>query len=202
MRTVGFLSICLLVLHQPTAIIVAQQKSEQGTQNDVGAYMDADSYQIYAALLQEHKCPFYVIRAEIVGTPALTARNLGIKGDRNFRRTWGVVMEDFAKQNRTSKLLVHNIPVDTQYELLPSSEIFRSERGQTGWDDFYRRYPSSDGYYWFSAVGFNSERTRAIVKFNHLCGSLCGSGEPHFFQKKNGKWKEVGVNATIPVWVS
>lgn len=111
-------------------------------------------------------------------------------------------MDDYAKQNRTAKLLQRNLPLRTSYELIPESNIFPAQHGQKGWDDYYRRYPASGGYYWFPAVGFNPARTQAIVDMGHGCGMLCGNGGPHFFQKRDGKWCEVSVKATVSVWAS
>lgn len=40
-----------------------------------------------------------------------------------------------------------------------------------------------------SAVGFNNERTRALVYVGHHCGALCGGGTYHLMVKMNGKWE-------------
>jgi len=37
---------------------------------------------------------------------------------------------------------------------------------------FYELYPSSGSYYWFSAVGFEPQKTQAIVEMDHSCGML------------------------------
>ena len=71
-----------------------------------------------------------------------------------------------------------------------------------GWDTFYHRYPSSGGFFSFSAVGFDSQRTHAVVKMHFGCGSLCGYSKPHFFVKKEGQWREVCLNANVTTWVS
>jgi hypothetical protein len=199
---ISLLSVWPLLLHEWPGGVQTQQASKQSQAEPSQVYKDADSCQIYAALLQKESYSLYVIQAEINGYPNMTANNLGIKGDRSFTRVWGVVMKDYARQNRTSWLLARNIPIDIPYELLPLSDIFKSEHGQRGWDEFYRRFPSSGGFYWFSAVGFNPQRTRALVKMNHNCGMLCGGGEPHFFEKKGAKWHEVSVNAEVEVWAS
>jgi hypothetical protein len=40
-----------------------------------------------------------------------------------------------------------------------------------------------------STVGFNGDRTRALVYVGHHCGSLCGGGGYHLLVKKGGKWQ-------------
>jgi hypothetical protein len=83
--------------------------------------------------------------------------------------------------------------------LVPSSTLSNVWKD---WDDYYRRYPASGGFYWFSAVGFNPARTRALVDMGHACGELCGNGGPRFFEKKGGKWREAHVLATVTEWFS
>jgi hypothetical protein len=165
-------------------------------------YTDQESYQIYVALLKREKRSLYVIQAEIDGSPGLTSKNLGIKGDEEFLRKWGPIMDDYAKQNQAAKLLQRSFPFRTTYKLIPKSNIFPAEPGQNGWEDYYRRYLASGGYYWFSAVGFNPARTRAIVNMGHRCGTLCMKEGPYFFEKRDGKWREVAVNAEVLFWFS
>jgi len=67
-----------------------------------------------------------------------------------------------------------------------------------GWKSFYKSYPQSGGYVIMSAVGFNREKTRAIVYTGSSCGALCGSWRFHLLEKINGNWKEVpGVNCSM-----
>ena len=165
-------------------------------------YKDADAYQIYAVLLRNEKHLRYVIQAETVAYPGVKATQLGIKGDEAFMRVWGAVMDDYATQIQEARLLARNIPVDMPYELTTKADAFKSEHGQFSWDEFYRRYPSSGGFYSFSSVGFNTEHTRAIVQMNNSCGMLCGHGAPHFFEKRGAEWHEVSVRASFHVWYS
>jgi hypothetical protein len=42
-----------------------------------------------------------------------------------------------------------------------------------------------------SPVGFNREKTQAVVFVKSSCGGLCGSWQFHFLVKVHGKWNEV-----------
>lgn len=53
------------------------------------------------------------------------------------------------------------------------------------------RYPGSGGILPMSSVGFNKEKTCAIVYFGSSCGSLCGAWSFHLLEKVNGKWREI-----------
>jgi hypothetical protein len=164
-------------------------------------YRDTDAYSIYGILL-EGKGSHFVIQAETEEWAMATPENMGIRGDRTFHKIWGPVLNDYARQFREPKIITQNIPVKASYELVTKQAIAAVLKPSGNWTAFYDVYPQSNGYYWFSAVGFDPRRTHAIVSMNHSCGPLCGRGEPHFFEKKNGKWQEVTVQADWEVWLS
>lgn len=54
-----------------------------------------------------------------------------------------------------------------------------------------------------SAVGFNSDRSRAVVYIAHVCGGLCGQGAVVFVVKENGKWTyDRTAGPAVCMWVS
>jgi hypothetical protein len=167
----------------------------------IQTYKDAEAYSIYGILL-EGKGTYFVIRAETESWSAATPEKMGIKGDRTFYKIWGPVLNDYARQFREPKIITQNIPVKGSYELVTKQALAAVLKPSGNWTAFYDVYPQSNGYYWFSAVGFDPQRTHAIVSMNHSCGPLCGRGEPHFFEKKNGKWQEVTAQADWEVWLS
>jgi len=57
---------------------------------------------------------------------------------------------------------------------------------------------SATSYVEMSPVGFNRDKTRAVLFMGSPCAGLCGSWTYHLLEKVNGKWKEVpGVNCMI-----
>ena len=48
-----------------------------------------------------------------------------------------------------------------------------------------------------SAVGFNLDKTVAIVAAESDCGPLCGSGGMSFLRKVDGAWHEFKPSGTI-----
>jgi hypothetical protein len=188
---IGFVSHC-----------VGEQLASNPSKPILEPYTDADGYSIYGILLKGIRHSLFVIQSETESEGHRPMPEDGqIKRDRNFYRVWEPVLNDYAKQFQTAKLLTRSIPTSAPYVLVPRESIealFKSAL----WNEFYERYPSSGGYYWFSAVGFDPHKTRAIVDMGWLCGPFCGGGQPHFFEKTDGKWREVKVNADIPSWVS
>lgn len=55
------------------------------------------------------------------------------------------------------------------------------------------------GVYWTSRIIFNSEKTKAVVEFNQICGDHCGGGSKVYLSKTGGKWKIIHVFGS---WVS
>ncbi len=60
--------------------------------------------------------------------------------------------------------------------------------GNQGWDEFYERFPESEGIVYFSRVGFDFERTQALVYVGYNCGEACGSARFVILKKTNGDW--------------
>ena len=57
--------------------------------------------------------------------------------------------------------------------------------------------PSSAAYVEMSPVGFNHEKTQAIVYIGSSCGGLCGSWRFHLLGKLHDNWKEAPVATCI-----
>lgn len=187
-----------LIIFIGTAPTVASHRSE----SSLGSYQDADAYLIYALLLQSEKHAYPVIQAETDFWSDAIPDRMGIKGDRGFKKVWGSALKNYADHYRVPMLLTRAIPSEVPYHLVPKAEIEAIFESGGGWDLFYKRYPASGGYISFSPVGFDSEKTHAIVDMHLSCGSLCGHGQPRFFKKINGKWCEVSVKASITMIVS
>jgi len=109
-----------------------------------------------------------------------------------FLKGFGDVVEDYKKANASGKLLVRGFLMEKPYDLVPQKEI----------PAFYARYPRSQGYIHVSAVGFNSDKTKAMVYLGHWCGSLCGGGTYHLLEKIEGKWRKANIKAVSCVWAS
>jgi len=200
-----------LTIKMPLALLLAlgfapalacQQDSTPRRETIVTPYADKDAYSIYAILLERAKSSVYVIQAETESWSGATPKKLGITGGRDFQKIWKVAVKDFANQYRNPRVLTRDIPIRTLYELVPEQQLLSIFKSGGGWDTFYHRYPSSGGFFSFSAVGFDSQRTHAVVKMHFGCGSLCGYSKPHFFVKKDGQWREVCLNANVTTWVS
>ncbi|HXW92594.1 MAG TPA: hypothetical protein VEK33_18750 [Terriglobales bacterium] len=80
------------------------------------------------------------------------------------------------------------------YRLISKGEIetaFSHRRSNVvadGWEGFGTAFPDSSGYLILSGVGFNADRTVALVYVEHLCGGLCAEERFYILKKLNGQW--------------
>jgi hypothetical protein len=195
------LSLSLLIVPGLAPACANRQLFAANLDSSLKPYVDPDGYLIYAVLLESAKQSSFIIRSETDSWSGAPPDNVGTKGDRCFQKVWGVVIKDLAEQYKHPRLLTRDIPVEVPYQLVPKQKLDDIFKPVEKWDTFHKRYPSALGYYWFSPVGFDPQRGHAMVFMNYLCGVGCGVGEPHFFEKKNGKWGEVSVNASVWRWV-
>ncbi len=87
---------------------------------------------------------------------------------------------------------------DLPHVLISNKEIDRI-LNHGGWDDFYERYPDCRGIVWLSRVGFNSNRSQALLYFGNQYTEYAGEGYLILLTKMNGAWK---VAAQVTVWIS
>ena len=97
---------------------------------------------------------------------------------------WNKFKDAIAGFNRVQKkkwLLQRNFQIEKSYKLV-SSDVIKALPDHP---------PSLAASVVMSAVGFNHEKTRAIVYMGSSCGGLCGSWRFHLLEKVHGNWKEV-----------
>jgi hypothetical protein len=172
-------------------------------QSTVPTYQDTEAYEIYATLLPhqwavtEAHTRTMIIRAET------SSSEMCLKPEGESIAMLEPVIKNFIEINKQAWLLEKAIPMDVPYEFVFDKEldaIFAS--GAEGWKNFYEKYPDSGGYNEVSAVGFNKDKTVAVVYVAHMCGGLCGGGSFHVLEKKDGKWQTLKWKGTECSWVS
>ena len=158
-------------------------------------YNDADAYQIYSALLPHEEAygDLMVILEQTAGPlrgrsgfPIGPENCLYPEAASHFRDA----VADYNRVNQKTWLLQRKFQLEKPYEIVNSDTIKVLADGWN-WEGFYKRYPRSGGILQVSAVGFNKDKTRAIVYSGASCGSLCGSWSFHLLEKMDSGWKEV-----------
>lgn len=99
-------------------------------------------------------------------------------------------IDDFVAKNKEAHLLKDAFDIELNHTMVGKDEIDRMfQGGPGGWEEFYKRFPSSGGFVGVSRAGFNPEMNQALVYVEHGCGGLCGTGHYVLLEKNDGKWK-------------
>ena len=101
---------------------------------------------------------------------------------------------DYESKNRVAVSLREIFDEKEKVQFITRTEVDRTFRvGSDGWRIFARNHPKANGFVSFSRIGFNQDRSEAIVYFGHGCGWLCGHGELSFYEKApDGSWYRAG----------
>lgn len=75
--------------------------------------------------------------------------------------------------------------------------IFSGKDMSKAWTAFNKKFPGANGYVIVSNVGFNEDRTQALVDISNKCGDKCGAEQFVLLTKINGSWSVIGMNV---VW--
>lgn len=153
------------------------------------AYDDPQAYDVYTAALvaadqlQEQHPRKIIIREEA------EPYKMCIHPEGESARQITPAMADYARAIATPWRLQKKFKL-ADYELVAQSVLDALlKNNPQGWQEFRYRYTGSNGYVEFSPVGFNPDKTVAVVYMGQHCGNLCGSGQMFVMQKsKHGKW--------------
>ncbi|MDT7605338.1 MAG: hypothetical protein QOF61_3335 [Acidobacteriota bacterium] len=164
-------------------------------------YVDADAYEVYSTILPS-EWPLSVANAKtLVIRSATVDYKMCLVPEKESEGLVGAAISDYAKKNEKTWLLQPLFNLELRYQLIAAGELKSTfERG--GWDNFYKQHPNSGGWIELSAVGFNADKTVAVVYMGHHCGMLCGGGGFHVLQKKDGKWVRADWKGSSCAWDS
>ena len=171
-------------------------------QGQAEAITEPEAYAVYAALMPKLEparatgASRLVIQAESVTNP-----KCGLKG-KPLEEEWRGVIDDFNRENARVRRILPNFPtMGLPFRVVESAEI-ESALAVNGWPGFYVVFPDTGGYYRVSAVGFNREKTWAMVYIEYGCGNLCGGGRHSLLEKRDGQWVDAKVDVEICSWIS
>lgn len=199
------------------SFLILSQSLLFGQKNQLPVYEDETAYEVYSAVLsfpetvQQSKSKNFIIRQE-------TIRNFGalldnepasaricLHPDADSAKIIGTAIDNFIKVNQTKWLLQEKFKLEIPHKLIKSETvilIINPFTEKEDWRAFYKQYPNSGGFIDLSAVGFNGDKTVAIVSKGRWCGNLCGEGQYYVLQKKDGKWIPLEWKGDSCNWVS
>jgi len=160
---------------------------------------DEDSVAVYSMLIPAPISgkPVLVLNGTVKPTPCWL-KDSDIP-DEDLR----AAMQDFRRGNDVLRPLTWNRGAGTP-EFIDRKEFesYFRRGADKGWKRFFKAHPKASGTIAFSAVGFNPNRTAAVVYSATTSCSLCGVGRFHFLRKTPQGWVKVEPNFGTCGWIS
>jgi hypothetical protein len=167
-------------------------------QSNPDAGVSDEEYEIYSSLIKQ----FYVEpkTRQVIIEERTFRYDFGVDNDEPWReksKKKGVSIDesaadDYEAKNSSKWLLNKNsFKLPVKASLITDNDlkaIFHGSWGDLEWINYYRRFPESRGFVMFSRVGFNTERTQALVYVGSRCGPHCGDIHFLLLEKAEGTW--------------
>lgn len=109
------------------------------------------------------------------------------------------VRTDFKEKNKSSCLIKPSAGMPNLHFVSKREHDLMFRKASTGWNDFHKKYGKEASVLLLSRVGFNPEKTLALLHVSGGMGSMAGSGALYLFERKNGKWV---IKVHIQTWIS
>jgi len=111
-------------------------------------------------------------------------------------------VDSFKERDKETKHLERGFTLSIAYRIVDYKQIeklFTAGMPAEGLKTFYQLYPQSNGYLTLSRVGFNKDRTEALVNTGWMRGALFGEGHYFLLSKKDGRWR---IERSIATWMA
>ena len=168
----------MLLFLVPCALLCQSEPAKDKKQPKL--YDVPEAYEAYAALLPSEwpsrvaHATKLMIRSETV--PYTNCLRVGDGKDKDVDSA----IANYLELNEETRLLVRAFHIDLPYELTSKNDS---------------SLPDTGGLIEVSAVGFNADKTVAVVYMGHHCGGLCGGGAIHVLLKSHGRWQPYHTNS-------
>lgn len=184
---------------------------------------DPEAYAVYAAVLptalSTRDKPLTVLT--LLQKTRAGMDCIGPEKDKKLQPGWRPVVENYRKENARVRLIQSGRSLDVEYSVVTLAQLRtlmqntgysrRSPRSNAPGADVFARFPGGR-LVALSAVGFNSEKTRAMVAMQYDCfpsleprsdsAAVCYEGKHITLEKQAGRWRVVAPNVLGCFWVA
>jgi hypothetical protein len=167
-------------------------------------YLEPEAYRVYEAILPENPAYTDAVSALIRGKTISYDPDC-LQPDVRYRASATAAIADYKRRNRSSVELQPLFHLTKSYEILPESEFIGTPirpRNSSPWRQYLLRHPNFPGFIEFSQVGFNKDKTIAVVYMVHNCGVMCSGGDVIVLGKKGGRWRSLDMRGFVCFWKS
>ncbi len=164
---------------------------------------EEEEYRVYSAVIQARYTRDDTKLVVIIDQTDLPAEDLDQRLEGDLKETFKLksdLIENFKAQNQGPQALKNAFELSLPYQLVTKEEIRKLfQRQGGGWQEFYEKYPDSQGHITLSRVGFNKQTTQALLYVGNQFGDLAGTGYYYLLSKQDGNWV---IADEIMVWIS
>lgn len=162
------------------------------------AALSQPDYEIYSKILSDFKSKTLVIKKE--------TRGFEFNPDfKNFKKRFETLeretFDDFALKLLKEDTLTNKFITGKKIVFINSEkiqELFSSVTSD-GWENFYKEYGKTQGVTTFSRIGYNKNKTQALVYHGTQSQWLIGAGYYDLFEFRRGRWFRI---SSYKAWVS
>ncbi|MDT5122012.1 MAG: hypothetical protein QOC96_1494 [Acidobacteriota bacterium] len=165
----------------------------------------ADDYAVYSTVLAEKRYINEHTKQVVIEDETDDEKEISIALNKSLNeiipKAAQSTIADYISKNKEPQHLDNLFKLKVERVLVSASEIkeiFENHHIE-GWKIIAERYPDSLGLITLSRIGFNPERTQALVHVGIGCGGSCGEGNFFLLAKESGVWK---VQKKIMTWIS
>lgn len=162
----------------------------------------AEEYEVYGALIQSAYHNALIIIEDTTANPV--SRPFSPSDAARFMRNYhpelgDEIWSDFTTKNEKPSLLERRLTLSVKYVFISTQELQSIFSDSSGWDDFYAKYPGSQGVLTLSRVGFNKAKDTAVLYAANQFGGDGGEGNMVLLKKSAGRWTVQGQSM---MWIS
>jgi hypothetical protein len=165
--------------------------------------IDAEDYSVYSAIVASYNTDKVVIKQKTLSGYTFI--------DDYFIEKLSEDNPGFEPEMATTLVEVNQNPLyleesfnvsSTQVVLVSEAQleyVFNDGYSNNDWKQFYNTFPNVYGFTQFSAVGYNSDKTKALIETSNSSCSFCGEGRLYYLEKENGLWI---IKKTYETWIT
>jgi hypothetical protein len=157
-----------------------------------------EEFEVFASYLkQDIASPLVLVTT--TDSPHIDVDALNLQLAANGRGIPPDVRTDFSEKNKSTCMieLFAGIPNLRYISKREEGLIFRVP--SKGWSKFHKRYGKEAEILWLSRVGFNPEKTLALLHVSGGMGPMAGGGTLYLLERKDGVWV---IKSQIQTWAT
>jgi len=174
------------------------QAAERTAQQNKLCTVQGEEIEVFHSYLKEGIASPQVLVTKTV-SPHVDVDTLNLQLAAQGRGIPPDVRTDFKEKNKSSCLIKPFAGIPNLHFVSKHEHDLMFRKDSTGWSGFHKKYGKEAEILLLSRVGFNPEKTLALLHASSGMGGMAGGGTLYLFERKNGKWV---IKLHIQTWTT